>query len=209
MFTRELRILFPSLGKQSSNDETAAAAEQRRADERAFSESLVAERNRFLRTKSEQAKAYDQIILTFSAGAIGISLTFAERIAPSPVHPWLMYSSWIAFGLAVVSVVASFVVSQVAIENELVYIDIVHRAVTDDSDIPAYRVNRHTELTKVFNISSGVMFIFGIGFLVAFGMANWPLRGTTARHKVVASTNSAEIQSANVKVSSPTEKKAK
>jgi len=143
--------------------------------QREYLASILAERNRFIASKSEQSKSYDQTILTFSAGAIALSLTFVEKVAPTPICPGLLYTSWSAFGFAVISVIVSFIVSQEAFKNEITALDALWNAVNKrETTMPERVVNRHTTATRRLNMASGSLFVLGIVFLVLFGASNWP-----------------------------------
>jgi hypothetical protein len=158
-------------------------------EQAAFFESATAERNRLIGTKTDQSKSYDQTILTFSAGAIALSITFVEKIAPTPAVPVLLYVAWSFFGLAVLFVVLSFLASQAAFQRE---IDVVNekwaaavaaetKAATEGTaaDTPKQEAapkNRFTNLTRYLNYASGGMFVSGIIFFVLFGIFNWPVK---------------------------------
>ena len=152
-----------------------AAEEEARyiEQQKVFFASVSAERNRFITSATEESKSYDQTILTFSAGAIALSLTFIEKIAPVPICQSLLYVSWIMFGLAVISVIASFLISQKAFSNEIEYLDRLWNAAEGrQTTLPKRDVNRHTTATRRLNISSGLLFVGGIAFLIAFGWEN-------------------------------------
>jgi hypothetical protein len=149
--------------------------QQYQEQKRLFFASLSAERNRFIDAKADQSKTYDQTILTFSAGAIGLSLTFLEKLAPHPAHTWLLYASWILFGTAILSVIVSFALSQAAIDYEIAWIDATWAAVESKQTQPPPRLaNSRQVWTKAVNIASGGFFVLGIATLVAFAAANWP-----------------------------------
>jgi hypothetical protein len=104
-----------------------------------------------------------------------LSLTFVEKLAPTPVHPMVVYVSWGAFGLAVLCVVVSFVFSQQAIENEMRYIAQVRDAVERRAATrPPRPTNRATAVTKWLNLGSGGFFVVGLALLIIFGALNWP-----------------------------------
>jgi hypothetical protein len=151
------------------------STEKYEEQKRLFFASLAAERNRFIDAKADQSKTYDQTILTFSAGAIGLSLTFLEKLAPHPAHTWVLYVSWILFGSAILSVIVSFALSQAAIDHEIAWIDATWAAVELRQTQPPPRLaNRRRLWTKLVNIASGGLFVLGIASLVAFASANWP-----------------------------------
>lgn len=156
---------------------STAERERYEAQKREFFNACTSERNRFIEAKAEESKAYDQAILTFSAGAIGVSLTFVEKIAPEPTAPTALYISWICFGFAILAVVISFLLSQAAMDREIRWVDEAWDAVNaEKTELPPRRSNRHTFLTRAVNLSSGALFVAGIGALIFFGGRNWPRR---------------------------------
>lgn len=162
----------PEIEEKKAQD---AAEEKYRQEKNAFFESCTAERNRFIESKTDQSKTYDQTILTFSAGAIALSITFIEKLAPIPAAPWLLYTAWSFFGLAVLSVVLSFLVSQEAFQNEIEWVDASWEAVkSGETEPPERRPNRYTAQTRKLNFASGSLFVLGIVFFVLFGAFNWP-----------------------------------
>jgi hypothetical protein len=174
-------------------DADALAKQEFKREKAVFFESCRAERNRFIETKTDQTKSYDQTILTFSAGAIALSITFVEKIAPSPSVPWLLYGAWSCFGLAVLSVVASFLFIQEAFQNEIDSVDAKWDALlaaeaaaatgaTPPDAVPqAAQPNRYTTQTRNLNFASGGLFVSGIVFFVLFGAFNWPAKEETSK----------------------------
>lgn len=91
-------------------------------------ELYLQERTRLTSAKQEAAKSYDQTILTFSAGAIGLSITFLKEIAPRAHAPRLLYASWIFFAVAMLSTLYSLLASQRASEDQIADLDGRYRA---------------------------------------------------------------------------------
>jgi hypothetical protein len=88
-----------------------------------------------------------------------LSLTFVEKIAPTPLCPWLLYASWSTFGFAVISVIVSFLVSQQAFQNEIEAVDALWNAVNNrETKMPQRVVNQHTTATRRLNPASGTLF---------------------------------------------------
>lgn len=169
--------------------EYEATQETYKKDRTEFFNSCTAERNRLIETRTDQSKTYDQTILTFSAGAIALSITFVEKIAPSPAAPMLLYVAWSFFGLAVLSVVLSFLASQRAFQLEIDAVTTRWNAAVEaekstsaeatatDAPKPTVRkANRFTTFTRYLNYTSGGMFVMGIVFFVLFGIWNWPVK---------------------------------
>ncbi|HEY2092181.1 MAG TPA: hypothetical protein VGJ81_09840 [Thermoanaerobaculia bacterium] len=86
-------------------------------------ELYLQERTRLTSAKQEAAKSYDQTILTFSAGAVGLSITFLKEIAPKAHSPGPLYAAWIFFGMAMLSTLYSLLVSQRASEEQIADLD--------------------------------------------------------------------------------------
>src|SRR5258708_12364134 len=61
--------------------------------------------------------SYDQSLLTLSSGGLGLSIAFIKDIVPLQHATWLilLYVSWVAFGLCILTTVVSF---QVAIKTQ-------------------------------------------------------------------------------------------
>src|SRR5438094_8679598 len=117
------RINVVTNGKRNEAPEPARVIAETRPviDEKLFKayELYLSERTRLSTGKREQAKSYDQTILTYSAGAIALSITFLEKVVRNPdVKSWL-YTSWILFALAMMSTLYSFLASQKAFECEI------------------------------------------------------------------------------------------
>jgi hypothetical protein len=163
-------------GKHFDRDEKNRYEQQKRE----FFNACTAERNRFVEAKAEESKAYDKTVLTFSAGAIGVSLTFVEKIAPEPSVPFVLYVSWSCFALAILAVIVSFLLSQAAMDREIEWIDDAWSAVNaGKTEHPPRVTNRHALLTRGVNLTSGGLFVAGIISLVLFGSQNWPRRSET------------------------------
>jgi len=157
---------------------TSSARERNRDDgaRRDYFNVCSAERNRLIGSMADQAKAYDQAILTLSASAIALSLTYVEKVAPEPAEPLLLGIAWTAFTLAVALMVASFVASQRAFRHEIEWVDRAWNAATSDEAPPVRAPNRYTHLLGVINALAGILFVIGLLSLVLFGVLNRPTR---------------------------------
>jgi hypothetical protein len=90
-------------------------------DEKLFKayELYLLERTRLTTAKQEASKSYDRTILTFSGGAIALSITFLEKIAPQPDAKGLLYTSWSLLAVAMMSTLYSLLATQRACEQEI------------------------------------------------------------------------------------------
>lgn len=68
-------------------------------------------------------ETFDNNLLTFSSGALGLSLAFIKDVVPIGKAIWLplLYISWVAFSLCIFVTLASFRVSIRALETSLPY----------------------------------------------------------------------------------------
>jgi hypothetical protein len=172
----------------TAQNEYKEKQEKYKQERDAYVESYKSERNRLIETKTDQSKSYDQSILTFSAGAIALSITFVEKIAPAPSVPWLLYVAWSFFGFAVLSVIISFLVSHDAFQLEIDAVDAKLAAlreaeeraargeISTEGPKPTAGRNRFTAYTRKINFASGGLFVGGIVFFVLFGIFNWPAK---------------------------------
>lgn len=78
------------------------------------------ERKLLIDAKRDAARSFDQTMITLSAGALGLSLTFVQEIATKPAQ-WraVLSSAWVSFGIALVSILISFLLFQYAIDARI------------------------------------------------------------------------------------------
>jgi hypothetical protein len=163
-------------------------------------ELYLADRTRLATAKAEAAKSYDQTILTFSAGAVALSITFLEKLIQRPAVTWLLYVAWSLFGIAILATLYSLLASQRACTDEICDLDKQFRdlaRITDaeENNPPAAtelhafgktltwlrsfaalfspRSNAFGKLVRVLNRLAGVFFFFGIVFFAIFAKENW------------------------------------
>ena len=63
---------------------------------------------RHVRYSAEVAAALDKIIVTLSGGALVLSMTFADRLAPARLWLPVLFLSWLVFAVSIVSVALSY-----------------------------------------------------------------------------------------------------
>ena len=99
------------------------------------------------------------------------SLSFLKEIVPSATadYLWLLYSSWVLFVLAIITVIVSFICSQWGITKQL---DIAERYYIEDDDKALNEENKWTAITEGLNITSGAFFIFAVIITTAFVWLN-------------------------------------
>lgn len=173
-------------------------------DEKLFKayELYLTERTRLSSAKQEQSKAYDQTILTYSAGAVALSITFLEKVVKNPNAKGWLYTSWILFAAAMMSTLYSLLTSQKAFEKEIALMDARYQKLVglpeEDTSSPTVNwsawgvsltwlktftaiftpaVNSFTTAVKWFNRSAGVLFFVGVLCFGWFALQNWIFLG--------------------------------
>jgi lysylphosphatidylglycerol synthetase-like protein (DUF2156 family) len=78
------------------------------------------ERSLLIEAKREAARSFDQTMITLSAGALGLSLTFIQQLATKPAQ-WraLLAFAWVSFGFALVAILVSFILFMYAIDARI------------------------------------------------------------------------------------------
>ena len=132
----------------------------------------------YLRTRQSYDEAelevsgrYDKWILTLSGGALGLSITFIEKIAKSPTSDTLVWLkiSWVCLVLSLLTGLLSLVTSQSAIRENRNELDLAH----SENRAPRLIFSRcFTYVTNGLNWGSLFLFILGIAFLCVFSFTN-------------------------------------
>ena len=78
------------------------------------------ERKLLIDAKREAARSFDQTMIMLSAGALGLSLTFIQQLPTKPAQ-WraVLSAAWISFGIALASILVSFLFFQYAIDARI------------------------------------------------------------------------------------------
>jgi hypothetical protein len=131
------------------------------------------ERKDLIKAEHSMYERFDKAILTLSAGALGISVTFINQIAPNPkVSTWgWIFTAWLSFSLSILSTLISFLVSQKACRRQ---IEICEKVLLEKEN--SDQQNKLADLTQWFNYIAIVLFIIGIFALIIFCLKNLPFR---------------------------------
>lgn len=133
-------------------------------------DTYLKERESLVDSEREGAKSFDKFVLTLSAGAIALSLTFINQIA-SEIFPWTIWflvTAWGSLVLSMLSTMLSLLTSQASCRKQ--------RDILDD----LYK-NKHNNVeqgnilsiwTNRLNITSMIFFILGVIFLLTFSIIN-------------------------------------
>jgi len=114
-----------------------------------------------------ESEAYDKAVMTLSAGALGVSITFIHDIVQSPRKETLILLAiaWGSFALSILAILTSMLTSQKAIRKAILQLD--HGTI--DRERPGAWYGR---FTAILNLTACVGFILGVVFLVWFSLAN-------------------------------------
>jgi len=136
-------------------------------------------------TEGECQQNYYKYLIMLSAGSLGLSITFIDRIAPHPKHLWLMCVAWGLLLVSLTSVLFSFLAATIGCKVEQ---DIIRRIYYQQSTegLPA---NRPAGAASILVSLSAVAFVLGIGFLLAFSMCNLTSRSHTVQSEMLGNAS--------------------
>jgi hypothetical protein len=152
-------------GSQEQETENAGGGLER--------QTYLDERKLLVDAEREAARSFDKAMLTLSAGAFALSITFVREIAPSPGCGCFLFVAWFMFGLAILSTLISFLVSQRAMRRQR---DILENAYRTASSVDGQE-NTPATVTKHLNFLSIVLFGIGLIMMVIFAIQNFPTGG--------------------------------
>jgi len=118
----------------------------------------------------EVSGRYDKWILTLSGGALGLTITFLEKIAPIPKTEtvWLLTFSWIIFVVSILSALISLLTSQSAIRE-------VRNCLDEGKDLKSSKC--FSIITNILNWASALLFVLGAVCFCLFTLKNIPEKG--------------------------------
>jgi hypothetical protein len=125
------------------------------------------ERKSLVEGERESAQSLDKSLITLSAGALGLSITFIRQIAPDPELLGLLYVGWGGFGLSLLAVLMSLLVSQLASRSARDNLDRLYSG----QEVGDLR-NRWGAATNALNFTSILSFVIGVAFLATFAVVN-------------------------------------
>ena len=131
-------------------------------------QTYLAERKILIDAERDTAQQFDKAILTLAAGALALSITFINQIAPQPKPNSVCFLilAWSLFSFSILSTLISFLTSQVACRQAR---DILDQQITGQD--PNHRSTAKTRTNRLNYFSIGT-FIFGVIFLVVFSSIN-------------------------------------
>jgi hypothetical protein len=138
-------------------------------------EVYLSEREKLIDIESKSSDLHDKSVLQLTAAALGLSVTFMEKIAPHPAPYTLKYLfvAWTLLGLSIVFIVSSFLLSQMSCRRQRQLLDEEYTK----QKIPK-QINRASEWTIRTSFAGYVTFVSGIGLLLVFSAWNMSLLTT-------------------------------
>jgi hypothetical protein len=139
-----------------------------------MSEDLKDYRKYLVEARQKAFDDFDKTVVTLSAGALGISITFLKDLLGPGTHSMsCMVAAWICWTVSVVSVLVSYFVSQIALEEAIAEIDA--------GDRPAKPGGRFATATKVLNAAAGIFFLAGLIMFIIFVSQNMEVLNVKSR----------------------------
>lgn len=148
-----------------------SASQTNNTVDKEWKRNLLEERTTLIDINREAARSFDQTMITLSAGALGLSLTFVRYIAPEPVSTIFLIISWICLILSMLSILISFMCTQYSCLNQIKIIDELIEGKTEFKDT-SKNSNRWIKRTEIANITSVITFIIGVSLLAFFAINN-------------------------------------
>ena len=132
-------------------------------------EIFIAERAKIVEARQRAQQRTNQLITTGAAGALVLSITFLEKIAPTPTPATkpLLVAAWIGLLVSLgLNLIASYL-SHHAFDAALKAFD-----TSFTERIPYSFKSPANFWTKILEAVSAVAFVFGIAFLASFALSN-------------------------------------
>jgi len=126
------------------------------------------ERKILVDLEQKSSDQHDKAILNLNAGALGLTITFMEKIAPSPLPEtmWMLATSWGSFIVSICAILLSFLTSQRACQRQR---DILDEKLTKG---PCDETNRWATWTERLTVSAYVLLVAGVILMAAFSWKN-------------------------------------
>lgn len=132
-------------------------------------EQIYTEYRAILLRYSEEASAnLDKNLIALAGGALALSITFINQIAPDPVQFWICAVAWGSLALALTSTLLSFFFSDLAMKRQMQILDGGAARGVLEFEGP----NRWNRITNIANWVSIGAFFLGVAALATFVTIN-------------------------------------
>lgn len=132
------------------------------------------ERKLLIHAEYEESRLFDKAILTLTAAAFGLSLTFIRQIVPTikAGTVWILICAWAGFCISLLSTLISFLTSQYACSKQREILEAEFLDNHGSQSKKAHPKNKLAIWTRRLNNISIFAFIIGVIFLVTFSITN-------------------------------------
>jgi hypothetical protein len=132
----------------------------------------IEERKSLIDAEREAARSFDKAMITLSSGGLALSIAFVGQASPTGVElGYFLFASWIFFSLALLTITASFLMSQSALRAQREIIDQEYSQKCSDNG--SGRKNRYATYTGCLNWLAIGFFALGVLSLVTFTIRNF------------------------------------
>jgi len=134
-------------------------------------DTYLQERSTLIEIEQKSADQHDKAILTISMGGLAVSVTFLKDIAPHPLPGtlWSIGVSWFFFVASMLTILASFLTSQIACRRQRDLLDELYQHGTRGAERKA---DWWASLTHRLNVVSYILVFLAVGFLAFFSWLN-------------------------------------
>lgn len=153
-------------------------------------DSFLIERNAKIILSEEQQQFLDKTLLTLSAGALGLMLTFLHNNREATAFLWSAYAGLLALVGSLLSVIITLLLSQQSISKHIDALDEWCRNdfVSDEKFSRPLQTNTWATATKCLNVVALTLFVIGALSLSGFVVGN------LSDHKEQSLNNTANAQ---------------
>lgn len=133
-------------------------------------------REEVTKAKLSNSVTQDKAIFALSSAFLGFSITLISNQASSEIQIffWIVASSWVLFGMAIITTLLSFRVSQKAQDENLKIADAYYL----NGDLKAIdKSNKPADILYYLNWASLIIFCFGVVFTILFAIINFTNNG--------------------------------
>jgi hypothetical protein len=148
--------------------------------QKALHEAYVIQRSEADRFALEIGARYEKMLSLIAGGALVVSLTFIEKIAPSPLlyTRWVILPGWILLAVGVISSLIAIYQSQNAIQKKIENLDteISQKLDPENKELQSIESssNPHAPKVRKANLISLYSTLLGLLFLITFAFLNFP-----------------------------------
>lgn len=128
-------------------------------------------RDELLKRQLSNSEAYDKALLSLSSAGLALSLTVVQQLTPAPLQcsTGFIIASWIFFSVTILGVIASFLISNKAIAEQL---KIAEDYYLNQNESARLRENCWAKINRGINIATGITFMLATLNVVIYAIIN-------------------------------------